>query len=81
MGDGVLAHRVQNGVFVAQVNLFENVFGIAGDVLEVFQVARVSEAIEIDEAADVWFVNNMMNEIGTDEAGAAGDEEIHKSWV
>jgi hypothetical protein len=49
--------------------------------LEVFQVARVSEAIEIDEAADVWFVNNMMNEIGTDEAGAAGDEEIHKSWV
>ena len=41
-------------------------------------MAGVGEAIEIDEFADARIVNDMMDEVGADEARAAGDKQIHK---
>ena len=46
------------------------------DIREVFEVARIRERIEIDHAArKLRLRKEPVNEVRTDEAGAAGDED------
>ena len=74
MGDCVFAHDAPESVVVAEINFLEDIFGI-GDALEVREVARISEAIEIDEPFDLRLADNVMDEIRPDKARTAGDDE------
>src|SRR5208282_2334001 len=44
---------------------------------QIFQVPGISETIEIDEFGDLRTVNDVMDEIGADEAGTASNEQFH----
>ena len=46
-------------------------------LVQVAEVTGVGEAIEVDQPLDLRPVDDVMDEIGADEAGAAGDEEVH----
>ncbi len=49
------------------------------DVSEVFEVARIGQCIEVDDAPrEVLAREEPMDEIRADEAGAAGDEDVRK---
>jgi len=69
----MLLHQRQNGRLVAQVGFFKDIFGMPRDALEIFQMARVSQAIQIDQPPDLRAVNDMMDQVGPDESGAACD--------
>ena len=73
VGDGVLLHDPQRRRLVAQIHLFKNVFRMLGNFFQIRQMARVSQAIQIDQLADARIVNDVMDEIRADEARAAGD--------
>ena len=77
--DGMLSDAVQHGGFVAQIDLFKDVFGIAVETFQIDQVAGIGQAIEVDEPVDFRPVDDLMNDIGADEPRAAGDEEVHDS--
>jgi hypothetical protein len=73
MGDAVLLDQLEHGGLVAEVGFFEGVFGVMRDALEVFEVAGVREAIQVDQAPDFRAVNDVVDEVGADETGAACD--------
>lgn len=78
VGDVMLADDAEDLVFVPQIDLFEGIAGMhAMDACEVFEMAGVGEAVEIDELRDLGLVDDMTDEIGADEARAAGDQKIH----
>jgi hypothetical protein len=45
--------------------------------LQVDEMPGVREAIQIYQARDFRAINHAMNDIGTDESGAAGDQQFH----
>ena len=59
--DGVFLDDAQHGGLVAQVHLLKNVFGMPGNFFQIFQMPRVSEAIQIDQFLDLRPVNDVMN--------------------
>ena len=63
MGDGMALHDFKDGILVAQVNLFEGVFWVPGNALEILPVSSVSQAIEVDQLAHFRLVNDVLNEI------------------
>jgi hypothetical protein len=77
MRDLMLLDYCQHGGFVAEVGFFKRVFGMPGDVLQIFQVAGVGQAIQVDEAPDFRFVNNVMDQVGSNEAGATCHKQVH----
>ncbi len=61
---------------VADVAVDEGVGGIAGERGEVGGVAGVGELVEIDDGRGAWLgFEPVEDEVGADEAGAAGDED------
>ena len=77
MGDGVPLHHGINGVFVPQVRLFENIFGMAVQPRQIFQMARIGQAIHIDQPLDLGLVNNMKDQVRSNKTGSACDQQIH----
>jgi hypothetical protein len=75
--DFVLLDDAQNGGFVAQIHFFKNVFGMARNFFQIFQMAGISKAIQIDQPRDFRPVNDVMDQVRADEARAAGDKQIH----
>jgi hypothetical protein len=73
VGYRVFLHDRRDCAFVAQIRVFEHITGMPRNSFKIFEVAGIREAIEIDKDPDVGFVNNMMDEIGADETGAARD--------
>ena len=73
MGDGVLFDDPHHSGFITQIHLLKNIFRVLGNLFQIFQVPGISKAIQIDEFGDLRTVNDVMDEIGADEAGAAGD--------
>ena len=65
--------HLEHGALVAQVHLLEDILGVPGDAFEVLQPPGVGQAVEIDQLADLRPVNDVMDEIGADEAGPASD--------
>ncbi len=49
-------------------------FGMRGNFLQVFQPSRISQTVEVDELRDAPVVNNVVNQVGADEARAAGNQ-------
>ena len=78
VGDVMLADDAEDFVLVPQIDFFENVARM--DVMnagEVFEMAGIGEAVEIDEPGDLRPVDDVANEIGADESGAACDQKVH----
>ena len=81
VGDGVLFDDAPHGGLVAQINALENIFGMTRDRFDVGGVASVSEAVQVDQARDLRALDDLMDDVRADEAGAAGEQEVHaKQW-
>ena len=73
VGDGVLFDDAHHGGLVAQVHLLKNIFRVFGNLFQIFRMPRVGEAIEIDKSFDLRTVNDVVDQVGADEARAAGE--------
>jgi hypothetical protein len=73
---------------VADVAVRENIAGVGREVGEIGGVAGVGEGVEVDELRDpfdglragrrAFFSEALADEVAADEAGAAGDKEVHE---
>ena len=77
VGDRMVLDDAQRRSLVAQVHFLENIFRMPGNRFQIFQPPGVGETIQIDELRDLRVVNDVMDEVGADEAGAASNEEFH----
>jgi hypothetical protein len=73
--DRVVGEELRDERGVADVAVGENVARVAGEVGEVRRVAGVGEGVEVDELCErgALFGEALADEIGADEAAAAGD--------
>ena len=77
--DLLVLHELVERVEVADVHLHELVVRLALDVLEVREVARVGQLVEIDNVVLGVLVHEQANDMASDKARAAGDDDIlHK---
>ena len=69
-----LTHEGEHALEVADVHLDEPVVGPVLDVLEVREIARVGEFVQVDDPVVRIFVHEQPHDVAADEAGAAGDD-------
>lgn len=77
MGDLVLLHHATNRGLVAQIHTLETVTRILLQPRKTFEMARVGEAVKIDQQLKPGAVDDMPDQIRADEASSAGDKKIH----
>jgi hypothetical protein len=77
MSNAVVCQHPQNIGFDSQIHLFKDIFRVSGDLFQIRQMPRVGQAIQVHQPRDLRPVNDVMDHIGSDEPGAAGDEQIH----
>jgi hypothetical protein len=70
----VLADDAFHGLLVANVAADEGIARIGGNIGQVVQIAAVVEDIKDHQAIIGISLEDIADEIGTDEAGATGDE-------
>ena len=63
VGDAVLLDDAQHGGLVAQIHLLKNIFGMPGNLFQIFQMAGVGQAIQIHQPRDFRPVNDVMNHV------------------
>ena len=66
--------HVEHGRLVPQIHFLEDVFRMAADLLEVGQMPGVGEAVQVDQPLDLGPVDDVLDQVGADEAGAAGNQ-------
>jgi len=69
----LVLHELVERVEVADVHLHELVVRLVLDILEVREVARVGELVEVDDLVIRVLVHEKANHVATDEACTAGD--------
>src|SRR5437660_6641260 len=62
-----------------QVHLLEGVLRMAFEIAQVFQAARVSQTVEVDQPAYFRFVDDVPNQIGPDKPSATSYQKIHST--
>lgn len=78
MCDVMLADDAEDFFFVAEIDRLKVITRMnAMDAVEIFEMAGIGEAVEIDELRDLRLVNDLPDETGADEACTTGDEEVH----
>src|SRR5215470_6215837 len=78
--DGVdPAARVTHDLGVADVALDERVARVALEIGQVGGISRVGQLVEIDDAVVRVRGEDVADEVGADEAAAAGDQELHRA--
>ena len=76
----VLCKQALHQLLVADVALHEHMAGVALHVLQVFQIARIGQLIQIDQQDLRVFFEHIVHKVGTDKTGAAGDQiGFHRS--
>ena len=76
----VLCKQALHQLLVADVALHEHMAGVALHVLQVFQIARVGQLIQIDQQDLRVFLEHIVHKVGTDKTGTAGDQiGFHRS--
>jgi len=78
--DMFVMHELVEGVEVADVHLYELVVRLALDVLEVREVARIGQLVEVDNLVFRVLVHEQANHVATNEACAAGNDDILHSF-
>src|SRR5437762_1780438 len=79
MRDGVPLQCFPYRMFVTQVHLFKYVLGMARDLFQIEEVPSIGQTIQIHQPGNLRALNDVVDEVGADEAGATGDQEIHGS--
>src|SRR5690349_14774663 len=77
MRDGIVFDDLGHRQLVPQVNFLENVLRMLRDFLQVDQMPGVGQAIQIHQSGNLMSVNDVVDEVGADEACAAGDKKVH----
>ena len=72
--DLLLAEQPRHQRRIADISLDEAIAGIVLHPFQVLQVARIGEDIQVDDTALGLGRQEMVDEVGADETGAAGDE-------
>jgi len=75
--DIILLHNGAHALKVADVCLDEGVVRLPFNITEVGEVAGIGEGIQIDDAVLRVFVHEEPHKVRPDEAGSAGDEDVH----
>ena len=76
----VLCKQALHQLLIADVALHEHMAGVALHVLQVFQIARVGQLIQIDQQDLRVFFEHIVHKVGTDKTGTAGDQiGFHRS--
>ena len=60
---GVLLDDTKNSALVAQVHFLECIFGMAGDSVEIRQVAGVGKGVEVHQPRDLGAANDVVDEV------------------
>ena len=63
VGDAVLLDHAQHRGLVAQVHVFEHVLRMFLHALKIGRMARIGQAIQIDEPCDLRLVNDVLNQV------------------
>src|SRR3954468_24199812 len=66
--------NIREGCLVANVSSLKAILGMVRNGGEVFEMAGVGETIKIDESSNLWFVDDGVNDVGTNKARASGCE-------
>ena len=76
----VLCKQALHQLLVADIALHEHMAGVALHVLQVFQIARIGQLIQIDQQDLRVFFEHIVHKVGTDKTGTAGDQiGFHRS--
>ena len=70
----VLCEQALDQLLVADIALHEHMAGVALHILQVFQIARVGQLIQIDQQDLRVFFEHIVHKVGTDKTGTAGDK-------
>ena len=78
--DLMLGEQASDQGGITDVAVRKDVARITGEVGQVGGVAGVGEGVEVDEPGErgAGFEQALPDEIGADEAAAAGDEKVHE---
>ena len=74
--DIVLLHNGAHAVEVADIGLNKGVVRLVLDILEVGEVAGVSQGVEVNDFVLGVLVDKEADDVGTDEAGTAGNQDV-----
>ena len=76
IGDGLFS-----GVRVEQIRFDEPVTSVPGHGIEVLQIPRIGERIEVEHLRRGVIRKHKPNEGGTDETGPTRNEQLHLCWI
>ena len=71
VGDVMLFDDLRDGSLISQVDLFEEVFGILRDGVEVGEIACVGQAVEVDQSTDIGLIDDVVQQVRADESGSS----------
>ena len=70
----VLCKQALHQLLVADVALHEHMAGVALHILQVLQIARVGQLIQVDQQDLGVLLEHIVDKVGADKTGAAGDQ-------
>ena len=74
---GMLFHNLKDSRLVAEIDFLEDVFRVVFDALQIDEVAGIRQAVQVDQDFDFGPVDEVMDHIRSDKAGAACEEQSH----
>ena len=77
----IVVHQLEHQLEVADVALHKGVVGLVLDVLEVGQIACISQLVEVDDVILGIFVHEQTDNVGADKSGAACDDDISLHYI
>ena len=79
----LLLHELEDTLEVADIHHHKAVIGLVLNVLEVGQIARISELIQVNDLILRVFIHKEPDHVAADEPRAAGDKDgsFHEIWV
>ena len=74
--DFFVLHQLVEGIEVANVHLDKLVVGFVFNVFQVGQVAGIGQLVQVDDVIFGVFVYKQSYDVGADEAGTTGDDDV-----
>ena len=72
----ILGHQPGNAVEIANVSLYESIVRLAFNILQVGQIARIREFVQIDDMVFRIFVDEKTYHMAADESGSASNDDV-----
>src|SRR5262245_54006637 len=74
---GMLFHNLKDSRLVAEIDFLKGIFRVVLDALQIDEVAGIRQAVQVDQDFDFGPVDEVMDHIRSDKAGAACEEQSH----